>query len=239
MKRELIIVLNRADWKYRDTIALLVIPMELLLGWLLSKTPLMNYRMLAACIPFLLKAISMSAIILLYRKLLADDWRLFKKRLWLKLLVCIGLAVGMTFVLSGVRSLVGIAQSAEALEAVTGGLPFGLFLLTAFTPVLAPVTEEIVFRHVLFYKFKEQKSLCVLMCIGSAFSFGVIHYNNFGGNLMLTVPYMAIACIYNLLYLFTKNVWASTMTHLIFNFSQSVIPAMMLPIIIFFNAGAM
>ena len=230
-------MLNRVDWKLRDTIALLVIPLELTLGWLLSMTPLVENPMLAACVPFLLKAISLSVIILLYRKLLADSWGDFKKRIWLKLLICAGLAVCMTFVLSGVRGLVGITQSAGVMESVTGGLPFGLFLLASFTPVLAPVTEEIVFRHVLFYKFKDQTALCVLMCIGSAFLFGAIHYNNFGGSLMLTVPYMAIACAYNLLYLFTKNIWTSTVTHLIFNFSQSVIPALMIPLIVLFTGA--
>ena len=229
---------NRVNWKLRDTLALLVIPLELLIGWLLSITALAENAMLAACVPFVLKGISLALVILMFRHLLAESWWHFKKRLWLKLLICVGLAAGMTFVLSGVRTLAGIAQSAEVMDAVTGGLPFGLFLLAAFTPVLAPVTEEIVFRHVLFYKFKERKALCALMCIGSAFLFGAIHYNNFDGNLLLTVPYMVIACIYNLLYLFTKNIWTSTMTHLIFNFAQSVIPALMIPLIVLFNAGA-
>ncbi len=227
---------GRVDWRLRDTIALLVIPLELTIGWLLGKTSLTDNLIFASLLPLLLKAVSMLVIILLYHKLLAEDWRLFRKRLWLKLLICAAMAVCMTFVLSGVRGLVGVAQSAEALDAVTGGVPFGLFLLAAFTPVMAPVTEEIVFRHVLFYKFRERTALCFLMCVVSSFLFGAIHYNNFGGNLLLTVPYMVIACLYNLLYLFTKNIWTSTMTHLIFNFAQSVIPALMIPIILMLSS---
>jgi membrane protease YdiL (CAAX protease family) len=140
-------------------------------------------------------------------------------------------------VLSGVRWLAGIAQSAEVWDEITGGIPFGLFLLAASAPVLAPITEEIVFRHVLFYKFRGRPVLCALMCVCSAVLFGAIHYNNFDGDLFLTVPYMAIAVIYNLLYLFSKNIWTSTMTHLIFNFSQSLLPAMLIPLIVMLNQG--
>ncbi len=176
--------------------------------------------------------LSILIIVMLFRDLLADNWRRFRKRLWLKLLICVGLAAGMTFVLSGVRTLAGIAQSAEVMDAVTGGLPFGLFLLAAFTPVLAPVTEEIVFRHVLFYKFKEKIWPWALMCLVSAFLFGAVHLNNFGGNLLLTVPYMAIGCVYNLLYYFSRNVWIPITVHLIYNFAQSVIPAVMIPFLL-------
>ena len=227
--------MERIDWKPKDAIALFVIPLELTVGWLLSKTSLTGNTIFASLLPLFLKAISMLIIALLFRDLLADNWRRFRKRLWLKLLVCAGLAVCMTFVLAGVRGLTGLVQSAEIMDSVTGGVPYGLFLLAAFTPALAPVTEEIVFRHVLFYKFRGRLALCILMCVVSSVLFGAIHYTNFGGNLLLTVPYMVVACLYNLLYLFTKNIWTSITVHFIFNFSQSVVPALMIPFIV---AGA-
>ncbi|HBU12359.1 MAG TPA: hypothetical protein DEB31_06425 [Clostridiales bacterium] len=223
--------MNNINWRKRDTLALFVIPLEFLLGWLFVTFVHINNPNISALIPFIAKLISLVLIIILFHELLASDGRDFKKRLWLKLLICLGIAFLMRFVLSGVRGLLHIPQSAETLKMLTGGLPYGLFLLASFTPVLAPITEEVVFRHVLFYKFKDSRVLRVIMCIVSAFAFGAIHFNNFSGNLLLTVPYMVIALLYNLIYYFTGNIWYSTTIHLIFNFSQSVIPALSLPFI--------
>lgn len=225
---------NRFHWTFRHFLALLVIPLEFLLGWLSSTyfIPAINPAgnpAVPAVISFSLKLLSLILIIILFHHLLASDWRSFKKRLWLKLLICIAAAFVMRYVLTGMRMLMGIPQAAEALRTLTGGLPYGLFLLAAFTPVLAPVTEEVVFRHVLFYSFREKRFLYVLMCFVSAFLFGAIHYNNFGGNLLLTVPYMVVALLYNLVYHFTGNIWYTIVIHTAFNFMQSVIPALQLP----------
>lgn len=227
---------NRSHWTFRHFLALLVIPLEFLLGWLSSTylIPAINTAgtpAVPAVISFSLKLLSLILIIILFHHLLASDWRSFKRRLWLKLLICIAAAVAMRFVLMGMRTLMGIPQAAEVLRTLTGGLPYGLYLLATFTPVLAPITEEVIFRHVLFYSFREKRFLCALMCLVSAFLFGAIHYNNFGGNLLLTVPYMVVALLYNLVYHFTGNIWYTITIHTVFNFAQSVIPALQLPFV--------
>lgn len=138
----------------------------------------------------------------------------------------------MYFILAGVRGLAGIPQSAGIMQEVTGGLPYGIFLIAAATPILAPLTEEVVFRHVLFYKFKNKLPLRVIMCLFSAFLFGAIHISNFGGELFLTVPYMVVGLVYNLIYYFSKNIWASITVHFMFNAVQSVIPVLILPFVV-------
>lgn len=220
------------EWKAQDTLALFVIPLEMAMGYLLASILSNSGLIVQALLPFFLKLLSLILIVVLYHKLLVEHWKSFTRRLWLKLLICTAAAAAIYFVLSGVRFLAGIAQSSGVLEQVTGGLPYGLFLLAASTPALAPFTEEIVFRHVLFYKFRNSMILRIVMCLVSAFLFGAVHLANFGGDLWLTVPYMVIALLYNLVYYFTKNIWFTITIHFLFNFAQSVIPAILLPFLV-------
>jgi membrane protease YdiL (CAAX protease family) len=222
----------KVEWKIRDTLALLVIPLELGLAYILVTALSGSGMIVQALLPFCLKLFSLVLIAFLYHSLLTEHWKRFTKQLWLKLLCCVAGAALMYFALSGVRSLAGIAQSADIMQSITDGLPYGIFLLASFTPVLAPVTEEVVFRHVLFGKFWEHKIWLVIMCLVSAFLFGTVHLGNFGGRLWLTTPYMAIGLLYNLIYYFSKNIWYSVIIHLMFNFAQSVIPTLLIPFLI-------
>jgi membrane protease YdiL (CAAX protease family) len=223
----------KIEWKAKDTLALLIIPMEFALTYILSEAFTGGGNMIVlSLIPFCLKLFSAALIVAIYRGLLAEHWNRFIKRLWLKLICCAAAAASLSFVLSGVRSLAGIAQSADIMAEVTGGLPYCFFLMAAFAPVWAPVTEELLFRHILFYKFSGRKTGLFLTCVASAFLFGAVHLGNFGGDLLLTIPYMAIAILYNLIYYFTKNIWYSIAIHLMFNFAQSVFPALLIPFLI-------
>ena len=224
--------MEKINWKIKDTLILFVIPLELALGAFLSTTSLTSNLMVAALLPFTLKLLSLIITIVLFHQLLREDWSAFKKKFWIKLILCALAAGSMYFVLSGMRHLVGISQSAEVMKEVTGGLPYGIFLIAVATPILAPLTEEIIFRHVLFYKFKDNLILQILMCLVSAFLFGAIHINNFGGNLFLTIPYMAVAFVYNAIYYFTKNIWITITIHFLFNFAQSIVPALLIPFLI-------
>lgn len=224
--------MKSVDWKRRDTLALLIIPLELGLLFLFTLSKFMNQPIVVGLAPFFFKLLSLGLIVVLFHDLLAENWRRFTRRLWLKLLICAAAAAAMYYILSGVRWLVGISQSSDIMESVTGGLPYGIYLLSTSAPILAPVTEEIVFRHVLFYKFRENAALRILMCLFSASLFGAVHLGSFSGQLLLTIPYMVIALLYNLIYYFTKNIWATTTIHLMFNFAQSLFPALVLLIMV-------
>lgn len=226
----------KTEWSTRDTLTLLVIPLELGLGYMLAAVFAGVNAATLSAVPFCLKVLSLFLIVFLNHDLLMENWKRFTERLWLKLIFCVAGAASMYLVLSGIRSLAGMAQSAEAMKAITGGLPYGVFLLLSFTPVLAPVTEEVVFRHVLFYKFRARISWRSIMCLVSSFLFGAVHLGNFGGNLWLTVPYMVIGLLYNLIYYFSKNIWTSITIHLFFNFAQSVLPTLLIPFILAVNS---
>ncbi|MDR3151145.1 MAG: CPBP family intramembrane metalloprotease [Candidatus Peribacteria bacterium] len=55
--------------------------------------------------------------------------------------------------------------------------------------------------------------------------FGIVHLNNFGGSLLLTVPFMVTGVYFALIYYFTKNIWYSISIHFISNFALSALPA--------------
>jgi membrane protease YdiL (CAAX protease family) len=80
----------------------------------------------------------------------------------------------------------------------------------------------------LFFKFLKHKFLVPILLIVSSFLFWVIHLNNFGGNLLLTVPFMVTGVYFALIYYFTKNIWYSISIHFISNFALSVLPTIYL-----------
>ena len=224
-------------WQRRDSLALLVIPLELTLGWLANKTSLDDAPYLAAVVPFALKFLSVALMLFLFHDLFRTDWKLYKQHLWQKLLFSAAGVAVVYFLLASARWLTGHVQSfASSMDSITGGLPYGLYLLASASPLLAPITEETVFRHVLFYRWKDSPPLRVVSCLVSAILFGAVHLNNFGGNLLATVPYMVIGLYYNLLYYFTKNIWTTTVIHLIFNFIQSLLPALLIPLLLAINS---
>ncbi len=88
------------------------------------------------------------------------------------------------------------------------------------TTLMAPFSEEIVFRHVLFYQFKKYKILFYIMFVLSSVAFGLIHWNNFNGNVYLMIPYMCIGLVLALIYWLGRNIWFNIFTHFFFDFGQ-------------------
>lgn len=215
--------MKRIDWRARDTVVVLLVPLELGIATLFGLTTLGANMTLSTILSIALRLISTSLAIYLFRYVLKNDFLSFRKVIWLKLPLCFGAALLIPYALQAVRSTI-LPQSFATLQMVAGDIPVGIFLAASLAPLLAPFLEEIVFRHVLFYKFKSRLALCVIMCIVSAFLFGAVHLRNFDGDLLSTVPYMVIALIYNLIYLFTKNIWYTLSIHFMFNFMQSALP---------------
>lgn len=216
--------MTKLQWQIKDTIALLLIPFEFACIWLFGLTPLAENTAYTAGLTVLLRVLTTLCAVILFRDVLRADFSLFKRRIWIKLPICFLLALAIPYVLQGIRSILNGPQSFAILEAVAGELPVWLFLLTMTLPLFSAFLEEIVFRHVLFMKFANRGVLSVAMCLLSAFLFGAVHLVNMDGNLMATIPYMVIALLYNLIYLFTKNIWYTLSIHFVFNFMQSAWP---------------
>lgn len=205
--------------------AIALILLELLFGTLLIHSG--QSKTLKVSIVVGLGFIVFVALIWLYRDVLKANWKNYRVHLWRNLgidfLLTIGIYVILAFVRTGMRSLTG---NASAIVSVNDMLSFqsiasaGLGVFSSVTVLMAPFSEEIAFRHVLFYQWKNNKLLMWAMFVISSVGFGLIHWNNFHGDLTQMIPYMFIGAFFALIYYFSRNIWQNIITHFMFDFLQ-------------------
>lgn len=159
----------------------------------------------------------------LYRDVLVSHWQRFRSHLGMGLLVAIGGVLLAYFVLSVVRQAlqaIGVASS-EALN-VLSIQSAGMALVASLTTLMAPFAEEIVFRHALFYQWRGRGVLTWVMLVISSIAFGLVHWNNFHGQLVQMIPYMCVGALFGLIYYFSRNIWQVILTHFLFDIIQVI-----------------
>lgn len=177
--------------------------------------------MIQSIVSLILHIAALSIIYVLYKDLLKESWRDYRKKIWLKVIASIVGVLVMYLILFSIRQLMPpITSTGEEFNS-DGMVPSIMIFLYSFIPIFIPFLEEIIFRHVLFYKFKGNKFLLILFFFVSAFLFGAAHMNNFDGNLLLTLPYMVVGTFLSLVYLFANNIWYAIGIHFLFNFTNS------------------
>jgi len=222
--------MSTIKWTKLDVIALALIPVQLLVSWVMvsMQIPHMQNTILTVMFAFVL----LSAFILakIYSTVLKNDWANYRKKIWLKILISLVGAACIVAILHVVRLLMSqfmpVSSGSTVSESDAISLPFMMTLFVALMPLINAFREEIIFRHVLFYKLRGARFVSVIFFFVSAFLFGIVHLNNFDGNFIATIPYMAIAVCFNLVYLFTKNIWYCIGIHLAFNFMMGFLPAL-------------
>lgn len=225
-------VTNKKQWW-----GLLVIPLELLIGNVLfpllhvDKNP--KIALLASTLLFLTGFLVM---IYLFRDILKAQWQLFRQKLFRRLLLSILLVAGAFILLQVVRNLIPseLLQVRSSTNDSSKTLSSGWVLLAAVAPFLAPFAEELTFRYLLLGSFSS-KALQVIMLFVQGILFGLIHWNNFNGNIYAMVPYMVIGVYFGLIYLISKNIWSSIMVHWMLNTMNSMLPALLLLILSLFG----
>lgn len=195
-------------------ISVMILPIEFIIPFLMKKLGIeeggTSYILILTIVAF----VGCFLIIFLNKDLLKRDFGKFKEKLWLNILV----AIALVFLMHGILYLVRIPLknlSGMEIEGVPN-IPFYLMILSTLIPLTAPFVEELIFRHHLFYRF-ENKIVKFIMFFVSAALFGLIHYNNFKGDLIQLIPYVVMGMVFNLIYLFYKNIWNSITVHMIFN----------------------
>ncbi|GAK48316.1 hypothetical protein LOSG293_250070 [Secundilactobacillus oryzae JCM 18671] len=135
------------------------------------------------------------------------------------------LAIGGVIVSYGILIVVRLALKATGLTAMeTSGVDVLSIqtettgLIASLTVLMAPFTEELVFRHVLFFQWRHRGALTWLMFVVSSILFGLAHWNNFNGEVIQMIPYMAVGAWYALIYYWSKNIWQAIATHFLFDF---------------------
>ncbi|WP_297076497.1 CPBP family intramembrane glutamic endopeptidase [uncultured Enterococcus sp.] len=215
------------NWTTKDRLGLLVIPVELLISVLIFKVFFKHLGPnIALIINLVIFGLGFCIMLYLFGSVLKAQFHQYKKRLWLKLLLNIGLTLGAYGVLSFTRGLMGTSLEANPLESITYGSLF-VMIAASIQPLLAPFAEELTFRYLLFMKIKPGV-LKLIMFFVSSILFGLIHYFNFNGSVIDTVPYMIVGAYFALICYFFKNIWGSIFTHFFFNATNSFFPAILL-----------
>ena len=91
-----------------------------------------------------------------------------------------------------------------------------MLLLSSLLPLLAPLYEELVFRHALFKQVATSTIAKILMALVSSIAFGLIHYSNLG-SIIGTIPYMLVGLFFCWIYYKTNNIFYSIFVHLLLN----------------------
>ncbi|WP_461242699.1 lysostaphin resistance A-like protein [Secundilactobacillus muriivasis] len=166
--------------------------------------------------------IGFAVAIYLYRDVLVTDWRQFKQHLGRGVLIAIAGFLGSYLVLLLVRLVLKPFTTSVAASGVDvlSVQSTGLALVASLTTLMAPFTEEIIFRHVLFYQWQKRGAVTWLMLIVSSVAFGLVHWNNFNGDVLAMIPYMCVGAFYGLIYYFSRNIWQNILTHFLFDFVQ-------------------
>jgi len=219
------------NWTKLDFIALILIPVQFFVTWVLVFIQVPHTQYIALIAVFALGLLSVCILTKIYGTPLKNDWADYRKKIWLKILISVVGAGCIVAILAAVRLLMSqfmpaAASISDVSESGAVSMPFAIILIASVMPLINAFQEEIIFRHVLFYKLRGARYISVIFFFASAFLFGAVHLNNFDGNLIATITYMTIAMFFNLVYLFTKNIWYSIGIHLTFNFVMALLPAL-------------
>lgn len=204
--------------------AALIPPISLAVGaWLMTLTDSVWVKM---AFMILISVVNLAVALALYGHVLKAAWPKFRAHIWRNLLIAV-VSAALTHVLIGlVRSGLSVMGMKSGLGSAGDVLAYSMMpqatlgLGAAISPLLAPFTEEIVFRHALFFQFNRSKVGLWVMFIVSSVAFGLAHWNNFHGDVVAMIPYMVAGAWFALIYFWSKNIWQNIATHFFFDFVQ-------------------
>ncbi|KRM11626.1 CPBP family glutamic-type intramembrane protease [Paucilactobacillus suebicus] len=207
----------------KTIIAIILPPLELALGAVLINPG--QSKAAKAVIAVGMAFIVFLVAIFMYKDVLKRDWVEYKRHLirnfFLNILGVILAYVILAVVRIGMRSVLGASAMPNDSMTMLSIQTAAVTTFASLTVLMAPFTEEIIFRHVLFCQWRNRNGLLtVVMLFVSSIAFGLVHWNNFNGDVTQMVPYMVIGAFFALIYYFTKNIWQNIMTHFWFDFLQ-------------------
>lgn len=210
----------------KKVLAILLIPIQFILMFVLDKIriPIDDFITYTYTIDFIARLIPFTLLMLIFSSIYKKDWqRLSISKPKLILSTVLGV-IGIQLVAFVTASFV---DNYESLDSVTLTNPTILLILLSLSSILTAVTEEFVFRYFMLKNFHRRKMISWLLYIASSVLFGLGHY--FGtGNLEGTVPYMCVGFLLGAIYIKTRNLWYTTIIHVVNNFIYATIPLIIL-----------
>lgn len=220
---------NNKISKSKLSIAILIPIVELTIGALIA--PLIPSSWGKVIFNDILFFVGFFIAINLYKDVLKADWQKFKEH-FLRNIAFAFLGVIISYVLlslvrSGLKATLSVGEVQKDLLSISTSTA-SLGVIGSLTALMAPFTEEIIFRHALFYQWRNRGIITALMFLISSILFGLVHWNNFHGDLTQMIPYMVVGAWFALIYFKSKNIWQNIATHFLFDFLQVAAAVMML-----------
>jgi uncharacterized protein len=209
---------NKITWQWRDTFAICIIPLILFNGFILEF--LFGISVTVALGDSIFRGILFAIVCWLYKDMLYEHWQKYKKAFWRSTLLVVVGAVILQVVVSLTRSILPLEPSLESAKDSIDPekVAFISLLIISFGPLFTALLEDIVFRYTLLQKlFVQPLAWRIVLVILNSILFGLIHYQNFGGNLIATISFMSAGLFLNLIYLWTHNIWHVLLIHFVNN----------------------
>lgn len=209
---------NKISWQYRDTFALLLVPLIFINAWLAGL--IFTDQINIAIADSFFRGILFLILCFIYKNMLIEHWLYFNKAKWKSWgLVIVG-AVLLQVVISLTRSILPVSSIGESAESGVDpqSLAFLTLLFISLGPLFMALIEDIVFRYTLLHKlFIPNTFFRIVIVLLNSILFGLIHYNNFGGDIVATTSFMVAGLFLNLIYIWTRNIWHVLLIHFVNN----------------------
>ena len=172
----------------------------------------------AVVISFISSLIIASILILIYRKDLIKEWKIYKKNLsknidigfkyWLIGLMCMMIS---NFIISFLLKA-DQATNEQAVQKMISAMPY---LLIVSAGILAPINEEILFRKV----FKDNIKNKIIYILVSGIFFGYMHVTSATTipQFLYIIPYSSLGIAFAVMYSKTDSVFTSMTMHMFHN----------------------
>lgn len=163
-------------------------------------------------------------LIILYRKDLIKEWKIFKKDLSNNLdtgfkywMIGLALMVVSNLIINYVFKA-GQANNEEAVQKMISAVPY-LVLISA--GICAPITEEIVFRKV----FKDNIKNKIIFVLTAGLLFGYLHVSSAESftQFLYIIPYSSLGLCFAISYLKTDTVFTSISMHMMHNIILTIV----------------
>lgn len=222
---------EKIQWTSRDSLVLLFIPMSIILGYLLGFLGLSQTQI--ALVDTLLRGLMFMILCMAYQSMLKQHWQKFCQAFWRSMLLVVIGGVIIQLIISMTRSLLPISpvtQSSNSVNVLT--LSFFSLMIVNLAPLFTALIEDIIFRYTLLQKlFVKPLIWRIFIVIANSILFGLIHFQNFSGDLVACISFMTAGLFLNLIYLWTKNIWHVLLIHFFNNAVLSLGAAIVLVIL--------
>lgn len=218
-------------WGPWDFFALAAVPAILLAGYLIHLTPLSTLG--AASVDSAFRLLIGAALIVGYAPMFRSHWAALKRAPWRSAGVIIAGAIGLQVVIFLTRQLMDAVGMSLTRSTSGGELPadnspdpltapwltMAALAFVLLSPNITVFIEEVVFRYTLLAKLPVWGNALKLAAatLANSILFGLVHYWNFNGGIVDTIPYMAAGLLMNLVFIWTRNAWIPALMHLVNN----------------------